>query len=154
MAGTTGHFQRHFAGIAVGHAGDEVDHAQERGVQRAIGIGRVVAQKVENTAALERWRAPVVLLQRSAAEGIEEDFQGGVGADFMQRLALVLENFLAGHVFRVQYAALGRAVHVLHQIAGQPAGEQCVLLFDEGTGGGIGQVLDGLASQNRQFSPA
>ncbi|MCY1184082.1 hypothetical protein D9M73_247460 [compost metagenome] len=72
----------------------------------------------------------------------------------MQGLALVLEDFLAGHVFGVQHATLGGPVHVLHQVARQCAGQQCVLLFDEGAGRGIGQVLDGFTAQDSQFASA
>ena len=44
-------------------------------------------------------------------------------------------------------------MHVLHQVTGQRAGAQRVLLFDKGPLGGIGQVLDRLAAQDRQLSP-
>lgn len=32
VTGAAGHFQRHVTGVAVGHAGDEIDHAQKRRV--------------------------------------------------------------------------------------------------------------------------
>ncbi|MNZ33415.1 hypothetical protein D3C78_507610 [compost metagenome] len=71
----------------------------------------------------------------------------------MQGLALVLEDLLACHVLGLQYAALGRAVHVFDQVARQLAGQQGLLLLDEGAGGSVGQVLDSLAAQDRQLAP-
>jgi hypothetical protein len=94
-----------------------------------------------------------MLFQCRTAEGVEQNFQRGVGADFVQGLALVLEDFFARHVFCIQDATFGRAVHVFHQVSGQRTGQQGVLLFDKGAGGGIGQVLDGFAAQDRQFAP-
>ena len=41
---------------------------------------------------------------------------------------------------------------MFHQVAGQMAREQRRLLLDEGAGGGVGQVLDGLAPQDRQLA--
>jgi len=122
-------------------------------VQRPGRVGGTVAQQVEDAPVLERRRAPAVLFKRRPAEGVEEDFQGGVGADFMQGLALVLEDFLARHVLGIQHAAFGGAVHMLDQITVQGAGEQGVLLFDESACGGVGQVFDGFAAQDRQFAP-
>ena len=95
-----------------------------------------------------------MLFQRCAAEGVEQDFQRGIGTDFVQGLALVLENLVARHVLGVQHAALGRAMHVFDQVARQLPGQQGVLLLDEGVGGSVGQVLDGLATQNGQLTPA
>src|SRR5690606_40525640 len=91
-----------------------------------------------------------MLLQRRAAKGIEQDLECGVSADLVQCLALVLEDFLTRHRLGLDHALLGRAMHVFHQIACELATEQCVLLFDEGAGGGIGQVLDSLAAEDRQ----
>ncbi|MNM77775.1 hypothetical protein D3C81_896420 [compost metagenome] len=87
-------------------------------MQRAVRIGCIVAQQVKDAAALERRCTPIVLFQRGTAKGVEQDFQRGVGADLMQGLALVLEDFLAGHVLGIQHATLGGTVHVFHQIAG------------------------------------
>ncbi|MNK87712.1 hypothetical protein D3C87_1076520 [compost metagenome] len=72
----------------------------------------------------------------------------------MQGFAFVLKDFLAGDVLGIQHATLGRAVHVLDQIAVQCAGEEGVLLFDKCPCGGVGQMLDGLAAQDRQFASA
>ncbi|MCY1435503.1 hypothetical protein D9M71_516000 [compost metagenome] len=93
-----------------------------------------------------------MLFKRRAAERVEQYFEGGVGTDFMQRLALVLEDLLACHVLGLQDAAFGRAVHVFDQVALQMPRQQGILLFDKRAGGGIGQVLDGLAAQNRQLT--
>ncbi|MNF94464.1 hypothetical protein D3C84_771760 [compost metagenome] len=93
-----------------------------------------------------------MLLECRTAEGVKQNLQRGVGANFVQGLAFVLEDFFTRHVFCVQDAAFGRAVHVLNQIPRQRTGQQCVLLFDKGAGSGIGQVLDGLAAQDRQFT--
>ncbi|MNI76746.1 hypothetical protein D3C73_1329960 [compost metagenome] len=71
----------------------------------------------------------------------------------MQGLALVLEDLLPRHVLGIEHAAFGRAVHVLHQVTRQGAGQQRILLLDKGAGRGIGQVFDGLAAQDRQFAP-
>lgn len=152
-AGAPGHFPGHFTGIAVGHPRDEVDHAQEGAVQRAVWVGGIVADQVQYPAALERRRASAVLLEGGPAEGVQQDFQRGVGADLVQGLALVLEDLVACHVLGLQYAALGRAVHVFDQVARQLAGQQGLLLLDEGAGGSVGQVLDGLAAQDRQLAP-
>lgn len=97
---------------------------------------------------------PAVLLQRGATEGVEEDLQSGVGADLVEGLALVLEDLFPRDGLGPLHAELGRAVHVFHQVAGKLPGEQGLLLVDEGTGGGIGQVLDGLAAEDRQLAPA
>lgn len=148
-----GHFPSHLAGIAVGHAGDEIDHAQERLVQRVMRVGGVVADQVEHTAALERRGAAAVLFQGGTTERVEQDFKRGVGADLVQCLAFILENLVARHVFGLQYAALGRAVHVLDQVAAQTPAQQCLLLLDESAGCGVGQVLDSLATQYCQFAP-
>ena len=102
---------------------------------------------------LERRRTPAVLFEGCTAEGVEENFQGGVGADLVQCLALVLEDLLPRHGLGAQHAALGGAVHVFHQVALQGARQQRRLLLDEGVCGGVGQVLDGLAAQDRQFAP-
>ena len=93
-----------------------------------------------------------MLLQCCATKGIEQDFQGGVSADFMQGFTFVLEDFFACHVFGVQDTALGRAMHVFDQIPRQGACQQGFLLFDKGTGSRVGQVLDGLAAQDRQLA--
>ncbi|MNP47067.1 hypothetical protein D3C76_1411050 [compost metagenome] len=93
-----------------------------------------------------------MLFKRSATERVEENLEGRISADFVQRFALVLEDFLACHVFGLQDAAFGRAMHVLNQIALQVSRQQGILLFDKGAGGGIGQVLDGFAAQNRQLA--
>lgn len=122
-AGAPGHFPCHFGGVAVGHTGDEVDHAQERGVQRPGGVRRAIAQQIENAPVLERRRAPAMLFQGRATKGIQQDFEGGIGPDLMQRLALVLEDLLACHVLGIQHAALCRAMHVFHQVTGQRAGQ-------------------------------
>jgi len=53
LASATGHFLGHFAGVAVSHAGDEIDHPQESAVQRPVRIGGVVAQQIEDPAILE-----------------------------------------------------------------------------------------------------
>lgn len=153
-AGAPGHFPGHLAGIAVGHAGDEVDHAQECRVEGVMRVRRVVADQVQHAAALERRGAPAMLLEGGAAEGVEQDLKGGVGANFMQRLALVLEDLVACHGLGLEHAALGGAVHVLDQVTTQLPGEQCLLLFDESARSGIGEVLDGLAPQDCQFAPA
>ena len=152
-AGAPGHFPGHFAGIAVGHPGDEVDHPQESAVQRGMRVWGIVADQVQYPAALERRGAPAVLFECCATKGIEQNLQGGVGPDFVQGLALVLEDLVACHVLGLQHAALGRAVHVLHQVARQVPGQQCLLLLDERVGGGVGQVLDSFATQNRQLAP-
>ncbi len=123
-------------------------------MQRRLGIGRAVAQQVENTPVLEGGRAATKLFDGCPAKGVQEDLQRGVGADFMQRLALVLKDLLASHVLGVQHAAFGRTVHVLDQVAGQGAGQKGVLLLDKGSGRRVGQVLDGLTTQDRQFAPA
>lgn len=153
-AGTPSHFPCHFGGVAVGHTGNEVDHSQERGVQWPGGVRRAVAQQIENAPILERRCSPAMLFKGRAAERVQQDFQGGVSADFMQCLALVLENFLARHVFGIQHAALCRAVHMLHQVSLQRAGQQGVLLFDKRLRSRIGQVLDGFATQDRQLASA
>ncbi|MNP71730.1 hypothetical protein D3C76_1681590 [compost metagenome] len=70
----------------------------------------------------------------------------------MQRLAFVLEDFLPSHVLCIEDAAFGRTVHMLHQVARQGAGQQCILLLDKGAGRCVGQVFDGLAPQDRQFA--
>ncbi|MNJ67902.1 hypothetical protein D3C77_641090 [compost metagenome] len=72
----------------------------------------------------------------------------------MKRLAFVLKDFFACHVFGLQHTAFGRAVHVLDQIALQLPRQQGILLFDKRTGSGVGQVFDGLATQNGQFPPS
>lgn len=113
-----------------------------------------VAEQVHDAPALERGCAPAVLFERRAAEGIEQDFQCGVGADFVQGLALVLEDLVARNVFGLQHAALGRAVHVFDQVAWQLPGQQRLLLLDKSLGGSVGQVLDGLATQDGQLAPA
>ncbi|MNV93398.1 hypothetical protein D3C71_1880850 [compost metagenome] len=95
-----------------------------------------------------------MLLQRSTAEGVKQDFQGGVGANLVERLAFVLEYFLAGHFLCTENAAFGRAVHVFDKVALQGAVEQRVLLVDEGTRGSVGQMLDGLAAQDGEFASA
>ena len=140
------------AGVAIGHASDEIDHAQERVVQGAVRIGCIVAQQVENPSALEGRRSTVVLLQCGTAESVEQNFQGGVGTDFVQGLAFVLKDFLAGNVLGVQHTALGRAMHVLDQIAMQRAGEQCVLLLDKRSRRCVGQMFDGLATQDCELA--
>ena len=122
-------------------------------MQGAVRVRRVVTEQIKDTPVLERRSTPAVLLQGRATEGVEENFQGGVGADFMERLAFVLEDFLARDVLGLKHAALGRAIHVFHQVALQGAGQQGALLFDEGPRGGIGQVFDGLAAKDRQLAP-
>lgn len=92
-------------------------------MQWPVRMGGAVAQQIQDASILEGWRTAAMLLQGRAAERVQEDFQGGVGADLMQGLALVLEDFLAGHVLGIQYAALGRAVHVFHQVALQGPGQ-------------------------------
>ena len=153
MSGASGHLASHFTGVAVGHSGDEVDYAQEGCVQRSIRTGRAVAQQVKDASMLERWRTPAELLHGRAAESVEQNLQRGIGADLVQRLALVLKDLLARHVLGAEHAAFGRTVHVLDQIAVQGAGQQRVLLLDESPGRGVGQVLDGLAAQDRQLAP-
>ena len=113
-------------------------------------IGRIVAQQVEYATTLEGWRTAVVLLQCRAAKGVEQDFQGGVGAYFVECLALVLEDFFARHVLGIQDAAFGGAMHVFHQVTRQRAGQQRVLLLDERSGCCVGQVFDGFTPQDRQ----
>ena len=61
-------------------------------MQRPGWVGCVVTQQVEDAPVLERRRAPAMLLQRRTTKRVQEDFQRGVGADFMQGLALVLED--------------------------------------------------------------
>lgn len=95
-----------------------------------------------------------MLFEGRAAEGVEEDLERGVGADLVQGLAFILEDLVARHVFGLQYAVLGRAVHMLDQVAAQVPAKQRRLLLDEGAGGGVGQVFDGLAAQDRQLAPA
>ena len=75
-------------------------------------IGCVVAEQVENAPVLERRCAAAMLLQGRAAEGVEKDLQGGVGADLVQGLALVLEDLRPRQGFGLQHAAFGRAVHM------------------------------------------
>lgn len=123
-------------------------------MQRGMRVWGIVADQVQHPAAFERWRAPTMLFKGCTAEGVQQNLQGGVRTDFVQGLALVLENLVARHVLGVQHAALGRAMHVFDQVARQLPGQQGVLLLDEGVGGSVGQVLDGLATQNGQLTPA
>ena len=123
-------------------------------MQRGTWVRSIVADQVQYPAALERGGAPTVLFERCATEGIEQNLQGGIGTNFVQGFALVLEDLVACHVLGLQHAALGRAVHVLYQVACQVPGQQCLLLLDERVGGSVGQVFDSLATQNRQFAPA
>src|SRR5690606_31819082 len=143
----------HVGGVEVSHAGDEVDHAHVACVQPPILPRGVVAQQVQDPAVLETQVLPGLLFVHRAAEGFQQGFQGAVGADLMQGLALVLEDPVAGDALGFQYAALGGVGHMADQIPRQGAGQQRGLLCDKGFGGGVDQVLDGLAPQDRQFAP-
>src|SRR5690606_26876853 len=149
----SGHFAGHFGGIAIGHPRDEVDHAQEGAIKRPIRIGSIAAKQIQYPAILERRGAPAVLFKCCATESVEQDFKGGIGTGLVQRLALVLEDLLARHAFGLHYALLGRAVHMLNQITDKGARQQRILLFYESVSRSIGQVLDGLASENRKLTP-
>src|SRR5690606_31935635 len=114
----------HVGGVEVGHAGDEVDHAHVACVKPPVLLRGVVAQQVQDPAVLEAQVLPGLLFVHRAAEGFQQGFQGAVGADLMQGLALVLEDPVAGDALGFQYAALGGVGHMADQIPRQGAGQQ------------------------------
>src|SRR5690606_25115824 len=84
-ARTSGHFAGHFGGVAIGHAGYEIDHADKRLVEWPIRIRSIGAEQIEDAPVLERRRAAAVLLQRGAAKRVQQDFQGGIRPYLVQR---------------------------------------------------------------------
>ena len=116
-------------------------------------IWRVIAEQIQDAAVLERWRSTAVLLERCTAESVKQDLKCGVGANLMQRFALVLEYLFPGQRLGLQNALFGWPMHMLNQIPGEVSCQQRLLLLDEGFCSSVSQVFDGLASEDSQLAP-
>ena len=92
----------------IGHAADEIEHAPVAVVERPRGARGVLADQRQHPLMLEGRAAMVVQLVRRADERLEQDAQGGIGADLQLGLALVPEVTFARqlvdtlHVRRLQ----------------------------------------------------